>query len=572
MVLSAAFAACEKAPETDHGERVSEIASEFMEAYYQQYPAEAAESGYPNAPMNHFGDLSEESSAAFDARIDAWLAELDKLDLSQLAGTPAARTWLFTHDRLRALADRRVCRMALWNVSPTWTGWHQQVILALSVQPVATGAEKAAALARAEDIPRYIDTEISNLRRGADGGYRAPASNVAAFLEQVNALLEAPTGASPFFAPAARSEDTEFISAYRKILESEVTPALARYRDFLRDDYQGRDRVGVAANPDGEACYRASVRYWSSLSMEPADIHRAGLNAMARIRSEMLAIAQEHFGTSDLDSLFDDLRANPEYTFASEEAMLDYVNAAVARAENAMGDWFRDVPRSRLVVYAAPAFEKDSGGGFYSVGAGEDELLGYYKVGTHNPTNISMAGTEATAFHESWPGHHLDAIITLNNKTLHDIQRYTYLAGTSEGWGLYSERLADEIGLYSSPLSRLGMLSNEAYRAARLVVDTGIHVMGWTRQDAIDYMLENTVEGLDSISGEVDRYAAVPGQATAYMLGSLEIQRLRHRAETLLGERFDIRDFHDRILSNGAVTLPMLATAVDEWIEETLAD
>ena len=195
---------------------------------------------------------------------------------------------------------------------------------------------------------------------------------------------------------------------------------------------------------------------------------------------------------------------------------------------------------------------------------------GTYQVGTYNPQGISKAGQESTAFHESYPGHHLQVTLALLNTDLHPVLRFMFISGSVEGWALYTERLADEMGLYSSELARLGMLSNEAYRAARLVVDPGIHVMGWTRQQAIDYMLENTAEGYDSVASEIDRYAAVPGQATSYLIGSLEIQRLRRHAETMLGDRFDIREFHDRLLANGGVTLPMLSTTVDQYIEDAL--
>jgi uncharacterized protein (DUF885 family) len=328
----------------------------------------------------------------------------------------------------------------------------------------------------------------------------------------------------------------------------------------------------VGANPEGEACYAASVRYWSSLPADPMQIHRTGLAEMSRIQTEMLSIAKESFGTDDLSTLFEELRSNTDYTFESEAAMLDYVNAAVDRSRVAIRDWVGYVPDTRLQVVASPAYEKDSGGGFYSAGAADGSRPGTYQVGTYNPRGISKAGTESTAFHEAYPGHHLQVSVALMNESLPAILRFMYVSGTAEGWGLYSERLADEMGLYSSDLARLGMLSNEAYRAARLVVDPGMHVLGWTRQQAIDYMLEHTAEGIDAISGEVDRYAAVPGQATSYLVGSLEIQRLRQHAEAALGERFDIREFHDRILADGGVTLPMLGASIDAWIEQELAD
>jgi uncharacterized protein (DUF885 family) len=191
-------------------------------------------------------------------------------------------------------------------------------------------------------------------------------------------------------------------------------------------------------------------------------------------------------------------------------------------------------------------------------------------VGTYNPTAISKAGPESTAFHESYPGHHLQMTVALRNESAHPIFRYMTVSGTVEGWALYTERLADEMGLYSSDLARLGMLSNEAYRAARLVIDPGMHVMGWTRDEAMQYMLDHTTESRGGVESEVDRYSAVPGQATSYLIGSLEIQRLRRRAEEALGDDFDIREFHDQVLAAGGVTLPMLSATIEAWINNSM--
>ncbi len=550
-------------------DRVDAVATAFLNGFYEHRPADAAESGFPGAPLDRFGDFGPRSAADWDTRVDDWLAELNAIDVTELAGSTAAITYAFTLERLQSIVERRVCRMRLWNVSPTWTGWQSRFVSAFARQPVERDAERQQALARARDVSRFIDTEIANLRLGLELGYLAPNHNVAAVSDQVAAIAAMPVDESPYFDPARRANDEVFVDAYRAVVEQDMVPALRRFVAFLDAEYAGRDISGVAANPDGTACYDASVRYWSSLSMDAETIHATGLEQMERIRAEMLGIAREHFDTEDLPALFEELRSNPEYTFANEQAMLDYVNAAVDRAESAMADWFAVVPESELIVYASPPFEKDSGGGFYSSGANPDKLVGYYKVGTYNPTGISKAGVESTAFHESWPGHHLESTITLSNEALHDIQRYMWISGASEGWALYSERLADEIGLYSSPVSRLGMLSNEAYRAARLVVDPGMHVLGWSREQAIAYMLENTAEGYDSVAGEVDRYAAVPGQATAYLLGSLEIQRLREHARRELEADFDIKTFHSKLLANGPVSLPMLGVEIERWIEKS---
>ena len=249
--------------------------------------------------------------------------------------------------------------------------------------------------------------------------------------------------------------------------------------------------------------------------------------------------------------------------------MLDYLEAAVARGKAAVGDWFGYVPDAEMIVVPAPSYDKDSGGGFYSAGATDGSRPGIYTAGTYEPTKISQAGQEATAFHESYPGHHMQFNVALLNEAAHPILRFMYVSGSGEGWGLYSERLADEMGIYSDDVARLGMLSNEALRAARLVVDPGMHVMGWSRDEAIQYMLDHTTYSLTGASGEIDRYSAVPGQATSYLLGSMEIQRLRRLAEESLGENFDIREFHDRVIANSNVTLPMMGAAVEHWIRKS---
>jgi len=569
-ILALILGACSEPPAAEQTKavenRVDRIASEFVDGYYSHYPEDVYETGYPDAPMDRFGDHSEESDTAWDARVDHWLAELNDIDPGSISDTPTALTYVFARARLQALVDWRVCQQDLWNISPTWTSWQYMVASTLAIQPVGTPEQRADALARAKDTARFLKTEVSNLRRGQDQGYTAGANNVAAVIDQISSLIETPTTESPFYSPASRADDEEFIAAYTEVLESDVHDAMIAYRDFLAKDYQGHDGPGVGANPDGARCYAASVQFWASSSMAPEEIHRKGLSEMARIQSEMLEIAKASFGTDDVRALLSELRDNPEYTFANEQEMLDTITAAVARGKAAVGDWFGYVPEAELRIVQSPAYEKDSGGGFYSVGLADGSRPGIYTVGTYNPTAISKAGPESTAFHESYPGHHLQMTVALRNESAHPIFRYITVSGTVEGWALYTERLADEMGLYSSDLARLGMLSNEAYRAARLVIDPGMHVMGWTRDEAIQYMLDHTTESRGSVEGEVDRYSAVPGQATSYLIGSLEIQRLRKRAEEELGDDFDIREFHDRILAAGGVTLPMLGATIEAWI------
>jgi len=573
VVVSLALASCAgptPEPAGDAATTARRVAQAFVDGYYHQFPEEAYEVGYPDTPMDRLGDRSQTAMDAWRTREDGWLAQLKALDAAALEGTDAAIPYAFTRDRLEASVARRVCRAELWNASPTWTGWQSMLSSTFSQQPVATADEQTAALTRLKAVPAFLDTEVANLRAGMAAGYLAAQSNANAVVEQVDALLAAPPEDSPFYDPARRAGDDGFAARVRAVVVDEIRPAMRRYRDFLASDYRGRDAVGVAANPDGEACYRASLRFHTSLSLDPETVHQTGLDEMARIQAEMLEIARRSFGTDDVKGLLERLRTDPQFTFRSEEDVLAYARSAVDRAAVAVHDWFGFVPDAQVIVKPFPAYQKASGGGFYSAGSQDGARPGTYELGTFNPTSISRAGMESTSFHETYPGHHLQMSVALFGKGVHPVLRYVYVAGMAEGWGLYSERLADEMGLYSSDLDRLGMLSGQALRAARLVVDPGMHVLGWTRDRAIEYMLENTTESRGSVESEVDRYIAVPGQATAYLTGSREIMRLRRSAEERLGDRFDVKAFHDVVLGDGAVSLPMLQHAVDRWVAARL--
>lgn len=288
---------------------------------------------------------------------------------------------------------------------------------------------------------------------------------------------------------------------------------------------------------------------------------------MNRIQSEMRDIAQWLFGNQDVREALARARSEPQFTFRSEDEILAYAQAAVDRAREAVPKWFGTVPQADVVIRPFAPFLKRTGGGFYSSGPPAT-----YQLGTYAPEKLSKAGLEATAFHETYPGHHQQSYVVLERGGAHPVLKYFYNSGMGEGWALYTERLADEMGLYSSDIDRLGMLSNEALRAARLVVDPGMHALGWSREQAITYMHENTAESDEETAYEIDRYLAVPGQATAYLTGSLEIRRLREEAAARLGDRFDVRAFHDQVLENGTISLPMLRQEIGRWIVERESD
>lgn len=545
-----------------------QLAQDYVDGYYHQFPEEAYEVGYPDTPMDKLGDRSVAGLNAWRKREDDWLAALKQIDPSKLTDHNASIAYAFTRDRLEAAVARRVCRSELWNASPTWTGWQSMLSSTFAQQPVTTAAERATALLRLRAVSAYLDTEVANLRAGMSTGYLAPTNNVQAVIQQADAMLAGQPEASPFYDPAARASDAQFQQQVRALVTDSIHPAISRYRDFLANEYRGRDAIGVTANPDGATCYAASIRYHTSLAIDAQKIHETGLREMQRIEAEMAKIAQEDFKTGDVKALLEQFRSDPAYSFRSEDEVLGYARAAVDRAEKVIRNWFGFVPDAKMIVKPFPAYMKASGGGFYASGSVDGSRPGTYELGTYQPETISKVGMEATAFHEAYPGHHLQMAVAIFGKGVPPVLRYIYVASMAEGWGLYSELLADEMKLYSSPADRMGMLSNQAFRAARLVVDTGMHALGWSREQAIDYMITHTAEHRSQVESEINRYLAAPAQATAYMIGSLEIQRLRADAERRLGERFDIKGFHDVILADGAVTLPMLQTAVENWIQQ----
>jgi uncharacterized protein (DUF885 family) len=553
-------------------QRVTSTADRYLSAYFSAFPHEATLIGAAGVPHNRLPDNTLHALARWHEREDAIYGQLSAIDAGAIPrGSAAAVTHGFLLAVLEGSRAHRVCHMELWNVSPTWTGWQSVMAALAAAQPVGTDAQNDAAYRRFALLPRYIDHEIENLREGLRRGYSAPRGNVRAVIRQLDALLGAPVAESPFVAMAPDGESV-FRGALEVLEAESVRPAIRRYRDFLEQVYlpQARAAIGVSANPGGEECYRAAIRYHATVAVAPEEVHRIGLEQMALIRQEMAEIAQRMFGSPDVDAALERLRADPRYLFSSRDEMLAAARHAAERARLASPQWFARVPAAPVVVEPFPAFQEESApGGFYNSPAEDGSRPGLYNINLHEAATKPRAGLEATAFHETYPGHHLQIALAMERRELHPVSRYLYLSGFGEGWALYAERLADEMGLYSADVDRMGLLSNEALRAARLVVDPGMHALGWSRERALDYMLRNTAESQASIAAEVDRYIAVPGQATSYMLGSLEIMRLREEARAAFGARFDIREFHDLILADGSVPLVMLRRKIENWIAES---
>ena len=544
---------------------VEGIADEYLAAYLERHPEQGTIYSISGVRHDRLTDNSLEALAAWEQREDIWLAELNRIGAPEEVGSRDWGTFGILREALAASVGRRICRTELWSASSV-TGWQSALPMIFEIQPVDTPELRQQALDRLSNLAAYVNTEIDNLRAGLALGYSAPRSNVPAVIEESRALL---ADDSPLLSPGNRAGDAEFAARLRAIFDTKVVPAVTRYAAFLEETYlpRARDTIAVSGNPDGKQCYPAAVRYFATIEPPAAEIHRLGLEQIAGIRTEMKHIIDEHFDGESIESFLKSLNANPQFTFRTREDVLGYSLAALDTAREKMPEAFGLLPKAGVEVKPYPTYREDSGTGEYHSSSEDGTRPGIYYIAVTDPQHRSIAGQLSVLYHETYPGHHLQGAIALElGDRVHPLARYLWNSGYGEGWGLYSERLADELGLYSGPLDRMGMLSDQAGRAARLVVDSGIHTMGWARQQAIDYMLANTAWPPGDIESEVDRYIAWPGQADAYMLGMLEIRRVRDRAEAALGEKFDIRAFHDRVLENGSITLPMLEDAIEAWI------
>ena len=546
---------------------IETIADEALAAMLERNPTLATSYMIEGAQHDRLFDNSLQALAEWQTREDAWLAELDAIGEPTDVGSRDWVTFGILREQLAASQAVRICRKELWETSTT-TAWYTGLPFVFDIQPLESDDLKEQALARLGEVDRFIDNEVSNLKKGLEMGYSSPRLTVAAVPEEVRALRY---DNSTFLAIGARAEDEVFEGDVRTIFNEQIIPAIDRYANFIEGEYleQAREEIAISYNPNGAECYPAVVRSFATIQPTADEIHALGLAQMSKIRSEMQAILAEHYEGESVEKFVRRINVDAEFTFRTEDEVLQYSVDSLDAAKEKMADVFGLLPRADVVIKPYPAFAA-SGVGEYHSSSEDGSRPGVFYIAVRDPENRSRATQQSTLYHETYPGHHLQGAIALElGDKVHALARYLWNSGYGEGWALYSERVAQELDLYNGPLDLMGLLSDQAARAARLVIDSGIHTKGWTRQQSVDYMMNNTGWAPVDIQNDINRYISWPGQANSYMLGMLEIRRLRTLAEVELGEQFDIRDFHDRILENGSMTLPMTEKAILAWIEKT---
>jgi uncharacterized protein (DUF885 family) len=567
-----ALVACAHAPVTprtqDANVRARAVADAALHEVFVRYPQLATMLRVPGEKLDSLAPSSLADERAYAEREDALAKEAAAIDLAAVTDPNAKLGLEIARDQFERSRRLRVCHEELWRVSPAISGWQVSIGNIAQLQPVGTDELRAQALARFGKLAQYVDDQIAALREGVKRGYTAAQPSVVAVIAQVTALEQMPLEQSPFYSPAARDTDPAFRDRFGTIVRDQIMPAVHRYRAFLADEYlpHARATPGVSALPDGDACYRATLRYYTTLDLDPREVHELGVRRLAELEAEMKEITQRRFGTTDLGAVMQRIKTDPEFVYRDKDDITKQTEAALARARAALPTAFHLLPKADFILEPIPAYQEKAASPYYMTAALDGSRPAAYRVRYYDPTHQSRANGEAIAFHEVLPGHHLQNAIANERTELPGIARFVILSGYNEGWGLYSERLADELHLYSDDISRLGMLGLAAVRAVRLIVDTGIHTQGWDRQRAIDLMIQHTTFNADQAAAEIDRYIAWPGQATSYVIGEREITKLRDEAKRALGPRFDLREFHDRVLEHGTVPLTILRRYIEDWI------
>jgi uncharacterized protein (DUF885 family) len=511
------------------------------------------------------------------------LAELATIDRSKLNATDQLAYDVFkfsTDDSLRGLQPDMLALTAVRPINH-FGGFHTFYATFASGgggAPFKTVLDYENNLKRHADFVAYLDRAIGRFRQGEQTGVVETKMTVRNMIEQLNTQLAQKPEDSPYYGPIKSFPETfstadraHFTTQYRATIVDQIYPALTRLRDFLKNEYlqHAREGVGLMYMKGGDKLYRYLIESNTTLPLTPEEIHQTGLNEVARITAEMDKIRVQVGYKGTLQEFFEYLRSDKKFQPKSRQDLTDRYYAIGRIVDAKLPQYFSTMPKAKLEIRPYPEFrEKFEAGGSYEQGSPDGKRPGVFYFNAYDLPSRTTPGITTLYLHEGSPGHHFQISLAQENEALPPFMRFGGNTAFVEGWALYAETLGYPMGVYEDPYQHFGTLSDEMLRAMRLVVDTGIHAKGWTREQAIKYMLDHSNMGKTDVTAEVERYIVIPGQATSYKIGSLTIQRLRKKAEDALGPKFDIKDFHAQVLMTGALPLAILEQKIDRWIAE----
>ena len=530
---------------------------------------------------DRLGDyLTDEHLAASKADNAENLAKLAEIDRSKLSPTDQLAYDVFAYNQQREQEGYAPAILAASEVRPVnhFSGFHTfypNFASGQSAAPFKTVEDYENNLKRHEDYIAITDRAIGKFREGMETGVYETKLTIGNVVSQLDTQLAMPVEESPFFMPVKNfpeefsAEEKARLTVEYTAATEEIYAAHERMRDFLRDEYMAvaRDSVGLSQMKGGAELYRHMVEGTTTLPLEPDYLHELGLSEVARIKNGLEQIKQEVGFEGTLNEFFDYVRTDEQFKPESREALTQSYYDIGEQVDEKIGEYFSLVPKTPLEIKPYEEYrEKFEAGGSYNSGAPDGSRPGTFYFNAYDLPSRLTTGNVTLYLHEGAPGHHFQISLAQENTDLPAFMRFGGNTAYVEGWALYSETLGYEMGFFDDPWNRYGTLQDEQLRAMRLVVDTGLHAKGWTREQAIDFMLENSGMTRTEVVAEVERYIAIPSQALAYKVGAIKIQELRKRAEDQLGEDFDIREFHAEVLDTGSLPMPVLENKIDRWI------
>ena len=509
------------------------------------------------------------------SRFSSLASEASQLDQTQLSTQDRISIQLLIHECGVWSTDIKH-RFLVGAVDP-YIGPHTRLLSDTRQNTVATTDQANTLLGRYSKIGDYLRDALRFHQVNAGKGMTPAQASLDRVIGQLDGYLASELSEDPFLQleQTDKTAGESWTEEATDLVNTVIKPAFREYRTGLLSQMgptaRPDDKCGLVWITNGEEIYSSLIHKYTQVDMSAQEIHDLGLKWVTEINAaEWAEIGRDAFGVGSMEEVFQRLHSDPSLRFSSEDEMLEHARGAIDRAWNAVDDWFGARPDTPCTVVPVPAAQAPAmPPAYYMQPPIDGSRPGTYFLNTYKPEERDLFEYESIHFHEAVPGHHFDRSLASELEGIPTFRRYAQVYAHTEGWGLYSERLADEMGLYSSDTDRLGMISADAWRGGRLVVDTGIHALGWSRQQAIDFLQKWTPIGQLTIEQEVDRYIGMPGQALSYKMGQIEIMRLRRDAELRMEDAFDIKGFHDTMLTNGAMPLPLLADAVEDWIDST---
>ena len=480
------------APDTpDPAAVVTAVADDYFAHALSASPEIAYFAGIELERHDGLSDNSPAALTASNALIDDLLARLSKVDANDLVGDSAWITHALLKEELEGSVGLRVCRTELWNVNQMG-GWHSGYVQIAQLQPVGSADAREQSLARWSKFPAFIDQEIANLESGLELGYSAPKVVVERVVGQVDGLISLGVDSSPFYSPAVRDGDESFAAATRDLVEKQINPALQRYRDYLAGTYleQAREELPITANPDGRACYDASLRSYTTLKRSGEDVFELGKKTVEANKAAVIELGKAAYELSSFDEIMQRAKSDSADRFTTREELLEFSREMVKRAEVEMPNWVGTMPEQPVEVVPFEEHEEGTGRSAH-YRPGTDERPGEYRIPLHKPEDQSRGNAETVAFHEAWPGHHLQVAFGKAIEGLHPVTDIIWFSGPGEGWARYSEALAEEMGLY---MTTTGPIKRRAWPARGMVVDPGIHLFSWPGNIAIRSTISSPIE------------------------------------------------------------------------------